>query len=215
MDTGTGRLGRSMAALVAGVCVALACAALPGCGGGARQMAWRGSPLSGHPRVALLPLDDLSGRAEAGAALTQILFVQLVRTGTCDVVESGSVGSALDSLRILKTTELTSDQVQALGRQLGADMLLTGTVLESSVEKTPDGDVPSVGVALKLIDARTAKVAWAALDTRSGDDHETVFGWGVQRNYQKLAEAMAVDLFKDFPAVAARAPAGKTGGARK
>lgn len=150
------------------------------------------------PRVALLPLEDLSGRADAGTVFGRILFVELVRTGACEVIESGLVEAAAESLRIRNAGSLAHEDVRALGDRLDARFLLLGSLLESGTVRTQAGDVPSVGIALKLLDAGTARVLWAAARFRTGEDRETVFGWGRQHDRQQLAADLAADVLKDF-----------------
>ena len=193
-------------------CLALA---LAGCGSAPRQMRVHGTPLQGHPRLALLPLENLSARPDAGAALTRTLFVELVRTGTCDVVESGEVDAALDEQHILNSGSVSSAQLKGLTEKLKAEFVMLGSVLEYSSNKTPGGDVPTVGMALKLLDGRTGKVVWAGIRTLSGDDKETVFGWGVQHDAQALTEKLVSELLADFPALAGDGQRGAPEGVRK
>ncbi|MEK7329659.1 MAG: hypothetical protein AAB113_02545 [Candidatus Eisenbacteria bacterium] len=175
-----------------------------------------GAPL---PRVALLPLEDLSGRVDAGDIFTRILFVELVRTGACEVVESGIVEAAAETLHIRSTGSLARDDLHALGERLGVRYVMLGSLLESAAVKTAEGEVPSVGVTLKLLDAASARVVWAAVRFRSGEDRETVFGWGRRRDRAKLAAELAAEILKDFRipvavSMADTAAAPRSGGAR-
>lgn len=188
---------------------------LPGCGAAPRHMRVHGTPLQGHPRVALLPLENLSAKPDAGAAMTRTLFVELVRTGTCDVVESGEVDAAMDDQHILNSGSVSTPQLKGLTEKLKADFVMLGTVLEYGTNKTQGGDVPTVGMALKLLDGRTGKVVWAGIRTLSGDEKETVFGWGVQHDPQALTEKLVSELLADFPALAGDSQSGAPEGVRK
>ena len=171
------------------------------------------APTGPLPRVALLPLEDLSGRAEAGSVFSRILFVELVRTGACEVIESGVVEAAAESLHIRSAGSLAREDAQDLGRRLDARYLMLGSLLEAGTVRTPGGEVPSVGIALKLLDAATARVVWAAVRFRTGEDKETVFGWGRQHDRQQLAGALAAEVLKGFripPADTAATPPPKT-----
>lgn len=155
-------------------------------------------PVADHPRIALLPLENLSGQADAGVITTRIFFVRLVGTGCCDVVETGLVEAALDSMGVRSTGSLTRDQLAELGRRLGAPYVLLGSVLESGTVRTPEGDVPSISVTLKLLETETGRVAWASGGFRTGDDREKAFGLGRERNRERLTASLAAELLEPF-----------------
>jgi hypothetical protein len=188
---------------------------LSGCGAAPRQMRVHGTPLQGHPRIALLPLENLSAKPDAGSALTRTLFVELIRTGTCDVVESGEVDAAMDDQHILNSGSVSTAQLKGLSEKLRADFVMLGSLLEYGMTKTGSGEVPTVGMALKLLDGRTGKVMWAGIRTLSGDDKETIFGWGVQHDPQALTERLISELLADFPALAGDGQRGAPEGVRK
>ena len=140
-----------------------------------------------HPKVAVLPLEDLSGQSGAADRMTRVLFTVLVQTGTYDVMEPGTVDMALSDARVRSTGMLSHEQIQKLSTQLGTRWLLTGSALEFGHVRTPDGEVPSVGIALRLIDGESGRVRWADQRYRNGDDRETVFGWGHESDADRLA----------------------------
>jgi TolB-like protein len=170
-----------------------------------------GTPL---PRVALLPLENLSGRADAGDLVTRMLFVGLVRTQRCQVVEAGTVDRAMEDLRIWPVGTVTRRELAGLRDSLGVDYVLVGTLLEDGPLRTAEGDVPSVGVALKLLDAGSGRVVWAQMRIRTGEDRETVFGWGRELSRERIAAELATDLFRDFQVPARPDTAAGNGGRR-
>ncbi|MBI5710478.1 MAG: hypothetical protein HZC42_09275 [Candidatus Eisenbacteria bacterium] len=193
-------------------CLALAAALLAGCAS-APPRARGVRAVTGLPvRVALLPLENLTGNADAGNLMTRILFVELVRTHACEVVEAGIVDTAVVELRIRNGGSLSAAELRGLGSMLDVRYVLAGTVLESGSARTPDGDVPTLGVALKLLDVGSGRVVWAQMRFRTGDDRETVFGWGREKDPQRLAAALAADVLKDFSIPGAGAPHDSTGG---
>ncbi len=169
-----------------------------GCAAGSRQMLRSGRVAGEQPRVAMLPLEDLSGQVEASDGFTRMVFAELVQSGTCRVTDSGAVLETMDSLSIRDGNSLTRDQLRTLAERLGVDFVLTGTLLESTTMKTGDGEVPVVGAALKLIEVATARVVWAEERFLTGEDRETVFGWGRQRSLKVLTGTLARDMMRDF-----------------
>jgi TolB-like protein len=206
------RAGRRavLACAAVGALAMLAC----GCAGAGRTLRPAPPALAGHPRVALLPLENLTGRPEAGAALTPIFFSALARTGSCELLGPGDVDAALDSLRIHPAGALAPADLRRLGAALRADLVMSGTVLENVMARTPDGDVPAIGVSLLLTDAASGRVLWAASRFRSGDDRETVFGWGRERSASRLASELASEMLSGFRAGPPDGPSTATGGSK-
>jgi len=188
--------GRALLALL--LALLLAAATLAGCGGASHQVLRLGVPLHSRARVAVLPLEDLSGEATAAVGFTRMIYAELVRTGTCDVPETGIVEAVMDTLGIRNGGSLRADQVKTLAERLRVEYLLTGTLLESGAVKTGDGQVPAVGAALKLIEVATTRAVWAQVKFRTGEDRETIFGWGRERNAQILAGSLAHEMIADL-----------------
>ncbi len=154
-------------------------------------------------RVAMLPLENLSGRAEPGEMVTRVFFGALGRTGACEMVEPGDVEAGLSQFRIRTTGMLTSEQAVKLAERLRAAYLMTGAILNCESVRTPEGDVPSVGVSMRLLSGADGRVVWTAMRVRSGEDRETVFNWGRVHSLERLTEQTAEELFRRF-----RLPAG-------
>jgi TolB-like protein len=164
--------------------------------GGAAHRAPPPTALAAGPKqmLAVLPLEDLSGRSGAADRMTRVLFTVLVQAGAYEMVEPGTVDLAISDARVRSTGMLTREQIQAVSTQLQTRWLLTGSVLEFGQVRTPDGEVPSVGIALRLIDGRDGRVRWADQRYRNGDDHETVFGWGHESDVDRLAQQAMTEL---------------------
>lgn len=188
------RLGVGLAASVG----LLLLGALAGCAGSSRSMKHNDLPLHEKPRIAVLPLEDLSGEMDAAVGFSRLLFAELVRSGKWEIVESGVVEGVMDSLSLRDGGSLTRGQIRTLGERLAATHLLTGTLLESDRVKTGDGDVPAVGVALKLVEVSSLRAVWAESRFHTGEDRETVFGWGRERDPQMVASTLARQMIADL-----------------
>ena len=161
------------------------------------------------PRLALIPLENLTLREDASESMTRMLFVELVKRGACEMVESGEVEAVMESLRVRPTSSLDAEDRTEIARRLRAAYLMVGSVLEYDMAHTPDGDVPSIALTLKVIDAASGRVVWADLGVRTGDDRERIFGWGRERSRERLGAVMAEEILRglEFPAAAPLPPA--------
>jgi TolB-like protein len=161
---------------------------------------------SGVPRAALMPFENLAGREEESQTFTKVFFAELVASGSLEMVDPTSVDAAMESLGVRGSGGMTLGEVRAMSDTLHAPYLLLGSVLESSTLQTPEGPMPSVGAALRLVEAASGRVLWAGVHFRSGQDKESVFGWGRVSSAERLVSELAYDMLKDFRDAGAKAP---------
>lgn len=163
-----------------------------------RQFTAPDASLAGRPRVALLPLENLAEKPDQGVLVMSVFYAELVRVGVFDVVEMGQVEAVLRDLRIRRTGSLSTEQVRQLAEQLGARHLMLGSILEAETISTPDGPIPSLSVTLRLLDGTDARVVWANVHIRTGEDHESMFGWGREEDFEQLALTTASEMFEEL-----------------
>lgn len=173
--------------------LALSCAlAVGGCAAATTQV--RPGAEAGRATVAMLPLENLTGKAENGEKYTRLVWAVLGRTNRFALTDPGEVEAALGELRIRSTGAIARDQVVRAAQRLGVRWIATGSLLESGNVRTPDGDCPSFGLTLRVLDGRTGHVVWSDLAARSGQDRETIFGWGREESLDRLAETATRQL---------------------
>jgi hypothetical protein len=150
------------------------------------------------PRVALLPLENLSARPDASEHLSRAVVGVLGETGMCQPVAPGDVEAAFTEFRIRDISGVTRDAMRQLGHRLDADWLMAGTILEYGSVRSPEGEVPSVGLTLRLYEAGTGRTAWTAMRVHTGEDRETLFGMGRVRSLDQLSEIVVRELLRGF-----------------
>jgi TolB-like protein len=192
-----------------GAALALAGVLAWGCAGPARWSGAAEPPLARRPAVAVLPLENLSGTLDAGDAMTHIVLTHLAAAGFCEVRDLGDVEKRLREIRMRNTASPTTEQLRALGDSLHVAYVLCGTLLEQGMVRTPDGEVPAVGVTLKLVDVATARIRWARMMVKTGEDRETVFGLGRQLDATRVAGELAEALVRDLAQLAGPPPRGE------
>jgi TolB-like protein len=151
-----------------------------------------------RPRAALMPFENLAGREEQSEIFTKVFFAQLVASGAFQLVDPTRVDAAMDSLGIRAAGSMTIADVRTMAEALDVPYLLFGSVLESETIQMASGPVPSVGATLRLMEATTGRALWAGVLFRSGEDRETVFGWGRVRSTERLISELAWDMLGDF-----------------
>lgn len=147
-------------------------------------------------RIAVLPLDNLSGEEGAGEKMTEIFVVELMRQGRFEVAEPGQVKKAMMEKRIRTTRDLDLEAARWLGETLGLDLILVGSVLEFEIQESQTQPVPVVTVISRLLEADTGATLWAAYESRKGDDRETLFGWGRITSLSQLGDVVASEMLR-------------------
>lgn len=169
-----------------------------GCAGSAPPRSHGGAVPTDHPRIALLPFENLSGREEQGRMFTQAFLAALVETDAAEIVDLGQVETTMEALRIRATGAPSHQQLKAIGESLQVRYVLVGSVLEAGTIRSYDGDIPSAGASLRLVDVVTARIVWARAHVLTGDDRETVFGWGRERSAERLLTKLAEEMLRPF-----------------
>jgi TolB-like protein len=167
---------------------------------------------AGHPRAALLPFENLAGREDQGTLFGRIFFAHLMASGAFEMIDPARVDEAMDVLALRSSGSLTPEQMRALGDTLHVPYLLLGSVLESGKFQSGGMDLPSEGATLRLVEAATGRVVWAGVHFRSGEDHESLFGWGRVRSAEKLISTMAGEMLGDFREAGERNRRAENGG---
>jgi TolB-like protein len=168
---------------------------LVGCGSGVRHSFQTDSRFIQTIRIAILPLDNLSGRDKAGEKVTEYLFQSLSRHNGIQVTESGLVYDVLRRNRIRSTTILTDQQIDTLSSALGVTHILTGSVLDYSEQDNQYlGKVPTVAFTIRLVDVSTRQTVMTASANDRGDRKSFLFGIGSIKSSDLLTRKLADDV---------------------
>jgi TolB-like protein len=167
------------------------------CACGGRQYVVRSSPqVANFDRIAVFPLENLSGVPEAGDRLTSILVTQLHGSQVVNLVEPGEVQQFILRSRIRVPSQLDLDSIREASRQLNADGIIFGTVNEYNIITTDLGPLPTISLSVRLVNANSGEIAWSATFSLQGDFKETVFGIGRVNSLGELAEIVVDDAIE-------------------
>ena len=115
-------------------------------------------------RVAVVPFTAPRGAGSfSGAIVSERLVIQILARGELDLVERRFLDKVLEEQRLGVFGIMDQDTVKALGKVLGVDAILTGTIVELKGER--------VEINARLIHAETAQVL-AADTVRVAKDWE-------------------------------------------
>jgi TolB-like protein len=119
-------------------------------------------------RVAVIPFENLSSDQGMGDYMTRIFITQLLATKTFDIVEPGEVTHFLTTKGVTKTSELTVEQVQELGKSLSVQGVIFGTVGESAQLRSGNLNSQVVSLDTRLVSVETGSTVWSAAVNTGG-----------------------------------------------
>ncbi|MDH3309030.1 MAG: CsgG/HfaB family protein [Acidimicrobiia bacterium] len=118
-------------------------------------------------RLAVLPLEDLADDRQAGVRATRMLITELLASGAVDVVEPGEVQAVAQ--RVVRGRGVPSNkEVIELGRELGVQAIVVGSVTQSEVLRSGAVSIPVVTLDLHLLETETGTAVWAVTHTEQG-----------------------------------------------
>lgn len=169
----------------------LACASEP------KQFVVRSLPLVTRlNRIAVFPLENLSEIPEAASRVTNILSSELYNAQIVNIVEPGEVQQFILRSRIRQATQLDVNTIREASRQLNADGIIFGSLNEYEMISTDLGTMPAVSITLRLVDANSGEIVWAATHSLEGSFKEKAFGIGRVNSLANLSTFVVKDLTK-------------------
>jgi len=160
---------QTMAYLAAPGAALLSALLLAGCAGtGPTVFTHREYDFSRIERVAVIPFENLSTDQGAGARVTRLFLSELLAAEAFDVVEPGDVSGALAKYNTARTADLAREQIAAVGKELGVQALIFGTVSESAGVRSAARSTSSVTLVVRMVEAEEGQTLWSATDTESG-----------------------------------------------
>jgi TolB-like protein len=132
--------------------------------------------------VAVVPFRNLTARRGAGDVVALTFARQMAAVPNFKIIEPGAVRDILLRFRIVMEGGVSVDQVRSLLGALGADLVVTGDVLEYGA-----GGVPSLNFTATILEGRSGRIAWQSTSYNRGDDGVFFFDAGMISTPSALA----------------------------
>ncbi len=140
--------------------------------------------------VAILPIENLSDNPVADDMIMEYLKREFRERALFHVVDDAAVRRFLARRRIRYTGAITKVAVREMGKVLGVDGVLVGSVNYYSAI----GDRIVVGVNCRLVSAQDGSIVWADNLTYTGTDFKGILGLGAVKSLDVLASMVVRDL---------------------
>lgn len=144
--------------------------------------------------VAILPLENLSENPAAAKVVAEHIKKELVNKGLVFITKDDIVEEFLAKKRIRYTGGATRAIAREMGKTLGVDAVLVGSVNQFS-DAT---DKINVGVTTRLVNTIDGSIIWADALSYTNREFVGLLGLGVITSIDALSSKVAKDLLKDI-----------------
>ncbi len=144
--------------------------------------------------VAVLPLNNLSRDNLAGERVRDVFSNKLLATGAVYVLPAGEVARAIAKANVVAPATPSQEEIVALGKVLGADAIVTGTLKEYGEVRSGNSAANAISLSVEMEETQTGKVIWSASSTQGGIGlMDRLFGGGGEP-MNKVTEDAVHDL---------------------
>lgn len=175
--------------------VALFTLAISGCARHATTFVNQAADFDLIQRVAVLPLENLTSDPAAAEKVRQLLIIELLSSGSVEVVDVGEVSRALRALSIPNASAPGTEETRKLGAELKVQALLAGSVQEFSQTRTSGAPSTAVSLVFRMIEADQGQVIWSSSVSQSGvGAMARLFGVGGESATERARELIKKSL---------------------
>ena len=129
--------------------------------------------------VAVMPFTNLTAEQRAGGRVRDMFMTVLQATGAVYVLPPGEIGRGISRVSIRSPEQPTPEEVVALAANVGADAIITGTVLEYGAVRSGTSSANIISISVEMMEAQTGKIVWSEAATNGGvTASDRLFGGG-------------------------------------
>lgn len=119
-------------------------------------------------RIAVLPFANLTQTTPAGERVRDVFTTMLQATGSVYVLPPGEVSRGIVRSHLAIATAPTPDEVVALGKEIKADVVISGTVREYGEVRSGSVAANAVAISLQMIETQSGTLVWSASSSKGG-----------------------------------------------
>ena len=119
--------------------------------------------------VAVMPFENGTGFYEAGRIVSELASIELTSAHVFNVMDRKEVENVLYERRIFLGDKTDIHTLREIGRILGVQGIISGSVMEFWYKDIVQRDKePVVSIKAELVEVRTGKIAWSRSITKTG-----------------------------------------------
>ena len=149
--------------------------------------------------VAVLPFENLTVSPKAEDRVREVFMTMLQATGDTYVIPPGEVARGISRSALSNPVAPTTEDVIRLAKNLEADVVITGTVLEYGEVRSATSTANVISMNVQMLEGQTGKVIWTGASTKGGiGAAQRLFGGGGEPMNDVTAAAVGDLLHRLF-----------------
>ena len=149
--------------------------------------------------VAVLPFENLTVSPKAEDRVREVFMTMLQATGDTYVIPPGEVSRGISRSAVSNPVAPTTEDIVRLAKNLEADVVVTGTVLEYGEVRSATTTANVISLNVQMLEGQTGKVIWTGASTKGGiGAAKRLFGGGGEPMNDVTAEAVGDLLHRLF-----------------
>jgi len=151
--------------------------------------------LAFYKKIAVLPVEDMSGNPMAGKRVGRAFVTELIMTNRYQVIQPEEFGTTLNRMGIFKGQDgvYDSEKLKGAAVQMGVSGIIRGAVSEYQMFRGEGGDTPVIAFDAELLDVATGNVVWRSSISKRGKGRISIVGGGI-RSLGRLTQEACVDM---------------------
>lgn len=118
--------------------------------------------------VAVVPFTNLTTTQKAEDRVRDVFMTMLQATGAVYVLPPGEVARGISRVGLQDARAPTSEEIVRLAKNLEADVVITGSVLEYGEVRSASATANVISLSVQMMEGQTGKVVWSASATEGG-----------------------------------------------
>lgn len=146
-------------------------------------------------RVAIYPFDNLSTDIQAGPRVYSIFQAEVLQQEGLRTIDRGETLHGMQALHYDFGSELSPEQIVALGEELAVDAIFFGDVQEYGLERLGNDRTYQVTLSFSLVETQTGMLIWKSTVHQDGTSPlRKIFGGGSASLHEVTRQAVSQAL---------------------
>ena len=124
----------------------------------------------------------------AGASIADVFTTEVLRTYKYQLIERSQMEQVLDEKALGMQGVISSSEAIQIGKLLGVEGVILGTVPEYGLRAQGEDQLPSVGINVRMISVDDGSIVWSASDSAVGEARDPLPAFSAQLVQRTIAQ---------------------------
>ncbi len=147
-------------------------------------------------KVAVIPFDNLSKDQGAGDRATRIFISELLAAKAFDVLEPGEVSRVLEQNGIVRTDELSREQLVKIGSEMKVNALFLGAVTESDLIRGGGSNDITVAIIARMVEVEAGSTIWSVTQNSNNSSFWSSLFGSRKKSHSEVMRSCIKSLLK-------------------